>query len=178
MKKSIAIAGILLAMVLSTGCGRFVARKDENQIVTFKNSEIKKDFYTVKLYRLNYPKSPYEKDEFYKKFDVLASKMVAHKKDINLVIPFELYEDFLNLKKSEVRTGEKTFGKPAYTLSQEDIKLIDEKVKVDYPKDAGSTQKYLNKQVAYWYEYLKRGYEYDKGKYYTCLLYTSPSPRD
>lgn len=169
MKKNIAIAGILLAMVFNTGCGKFIPRKDQSQIVTFKNLDSEKDVYTLKLYKLNYPQLPHEQDEFYKKFDVLASKMIAHKKDINLIIPFELYEDFLNLRKQSVRTGEKVFGKPAYTLSQEEKDTIDGKINVDYPKDAGSTQKYLNRQTAYWYNYLKRGYEYDKNKYYTEL---------
>ena len=169
MKKGIIVAGLLIGMLISTGCGRITARKDKSQIVEFSNSKINRNDYTIKFYRINYPKTPHEKDKFYEDFDVLTSKMVAYKKDVNLIIPLELYKDLKNLQKREVREEEKIYYKQAYALTDSEKEIVDSKIKVDFPKDAGSTQKYLNKQVAYWLDYLKKSSEYDKNKYYTEL---------
>ena len=95
--------------------------------------------------------------------------MVAYNKDINLIIPLELYKDLLNLQKREVREGEKIYYKQAYSLTEEEKEFIDSKVDVETPDNTGSVQKYLNKQVAYWYDYLKKPQEYDSKKYYTEL---------
>ena len=96
--------------------------------------------------------------------------MVAYNKDINLIIPLELYKDLLNLQKREVREGEKIYYKQAYSLTEEEKEFIDSKVDVETPDNTGSVQKYLNKQVAYWYDYLKKPQEYDSKKYYTELI--------
>ena len=77
----------LLAMLLITGCQKLVARRDESQVVEFAN-KMSKGEYTLKIYRLDYPETPSERDIFYEKISVLLSKMVAHNKDINLIIPF------------------------------------------------------------------------------------------
>lgn len=169
MNRKIIIAGAVLALLLNVGCSSFVARKDKSQIVQFKNSQIDKDKYTIKFYKLEYPKTPIEKDKFYEEFDILTSKMVAYKKDINLIIPFEFYQDLLHLKEREVREEEKVFYKQSYALDENEKKIIDEKVNVAYPVNSGSVQEYLNKQVAYWYDYLGKGKEYNKNTYYTEL---------
>lgn len=166
MKK---IALFLLALTLLSGCGSIVARKDRSQIVQFENSKIVADKYDITMYRIAYPEKPYDKDKFYEEFDILTSKMVAYGKDINLIIPLELYKDLKNLQKREVREGEKVFYKQAYSLTDEDREKIDSKVSVKTPTDAGTIQKYLNKQVAYWLDYLKRPNEYDSTRYYTEL---------
>ena len=160
----------LLALVLlTTSCGSIVARKDKSQIVKFENSRIVADSYDITFYNILYPEKPYDKDKFYEQFDVLTSKMVAYNKDINLIIPLELYKDLLNLQKREVREGEKIYYKQAYSLTEEEKEFIDSKVDVETPDNTGSVQKYLNKQVAYWYDYLKKPQEYDSKKYYTEL---------
>lgn len=169
MNRKIMVAGAVLTLLLSAGCTSFVARKDKSQIVQFKNAQIDKDKYTIKFYRLEYPKTPAQKDKFYEEFDILTSKMVAYKKDINLIIPYEFYKDLLNLKKRDVREEEKIFYKQSYALNDDEKKIIDEKVDVSYPTNSGSVQEYLNKQVAYWYNYLGKGKEYDKNTYYTEL---------
>lgn len=167
MKKK---ALFLLALVLlTTSCGSIVARKDKSQIVKFENSRIVADSYDITFYNILYPEKPYDKDKFYEQFDVLTSKMVAYNKDINLIIPLELYKDLLNLQKREVREGEKIYYKQAYSLTEEEKEFIDSKVDVETPDNTGSVQKYLNKQVAYWYDYLKKPQEYDSKKYYTEL---------
>lgn len=101
----------LLAMLLITGCQKLVARRDESQVVEFAN-KMSKGEYTLKIYRLDYPETPSERDIFYEKFSVLMSKMVAHNKDINLIIPFELYQDIKNIGKRDVREVEKIYYKP------------------------------------------------------------------
>lgn len=169
MNKKIIITGAILTLLLNAGCTSFVARKDKSQIVQFKNSQIDKDKDTIKFYRLEYPKTPAEKDKFYEEFDILTSKMVAYKKDINLIIPFEFYQDLLHLKERQVREEEKIFYKQSYALDDDEKKIIDDKVNVSYPANSGNVQEYLNKQVAYWYEYLGKGKEYDKNNYYTEL---------
>lgn len=167
MKKT---ALFLLALtLLSTGCGSIVARKDKSQIVQFENSKIVADKYDITFYRLLYPQAPYDKDKFFEDFDVLTSKMVAYRKDINLIIPLELYKDLKNLQKRDVRETEKVFYKQSYALTDEEKALIDSKVNVKTPKNSGSVQEYLNKQIAYWYDYLKKPQMYEEDKYYTEL---------
>ncbi len=160
---------LLALTILTTGCGSIVARKDKSQIVKFENTNLVSGNYDITLYRIPYPNTPYEKDNFYKEFDILTSKMVAYNKDINLIIPLELYRDLKNLQKREVRESEKIFYKHSYSLTDEEKAIIDNKVKVSTPQDAGSIQKYLNKQVAYWYDYLKKSELYDENRYYTEL---------
>lgn len=160
----------LLALVLlTTSCGSIVARKDKSQIVKFENSKIVADRYDITFYKIIYPENPHDKDKFYEQFDILTSKMVAYGKDINMIIPLELYKDLLNLQKREVREGEKIYYKQAYSLTEEEKKFIDSKINVSTPNDAGEIQKYLNKQVAYWYDYLKKPEKYDGTRYYTEL---------
>lgn len=167
MKKT---ALFLLALtLLSTGCGSIVARKDKSQIVQFENSKIVADKYDITFYRLLYPQAPYDKDKFFEDFDVLTSKMVAYKKDINLIIPLELYKDLKNLQKRDVRETEKVFYKQSYALTDEEKALIDSKVDVKTPENSGSVQEYLNKQIAYWYDYLKKPQMYEEDRYYTEL---------
>lgn len=167
MKKT---ALFLLALtLLTTSCGSIVARKDKSQIVKFENTKIVSGKYDITFYRINYPNTPYEKDKFYEDFDVLTSKMVAYGKDINLIIPLELYKDLKNLQKREVRESEKVFYKQSYSLTDEEKAIIDNKVKVKTPQDSGSVQEYLNKQVAYWYDYLKKPEMYEADKHYTEL---------
>lgn len=160
---------LLTLLILTTGCGSIVARKDKSQIIKFENSKLVDGNYDITFYKILYPETPYEKDKFYEQFDILTSKMVAYGKDINLIIPLELYKDLKNLQKREVREGEKVFYKQAYSLTEEEKEKIDSKVNVDTPNDAGTIQKYLNKQVAYWLDYLKRPQEYDSKRYYTEL---------
>lgn len=167
MKKKIVF--LLALTLLTTSCGSIVARKDKSQIVKFENSMIVADDYNIIFYNILYPEKPHDKDKFYEQFDVLTSKMVAYGKDINLIIPLELYKDLLNLQKREVREGEKIYYKQAYSLTDEEKEFIDSRVDVKTPTDAGNIQKYLNKQVAYWYDYLKKPQEYDPTKYYTEL---------
>ncbi len=167
MKKKIGF--LLILALLITSCGSIVARKDKSQIVKFENSMIVADSYDITFYNIVYPEKPHDKDKFYEQFDVLTSKMVAYEKDINLIIPLELYKDLLNLQKREVREEEKIYYKQAYSLTDEEKEFIDNKIYVETPTDAGSIQKYLNKQVAYWYDYLKKPQEYDSKKYYTEL---------
>lgn len=169
MKKIFSIFIVILFSILLSSCGSIVARKDKSQIVEFTNKDIKPDNYKILLYKLKYPDTPYEKDKFYEEFDILTSKMLVYKKDLNLIIPLEFYKDLKNLQKREVREGEKVFYKQAYSLTNEDKKIIDEKVKVDTPNNVGDTQIYLNKQVAYWYDYLKKSDEYESTRYYTEL---------
>lgn len=160
---------LLTLTLLATSCGSIVARKDKSQIVKFENSKIVADSYDITFYKMAYPEKPHDKDVFYEQFDVLTSKMVAYGKDINLIIPLELYKDLLNLQKREVREGEKVYYKQAYSLTEEEKNFIDSKVDVNTPSDSGEIQKYLNKQVAYWYDYLKKPQEYDSTRYYTEL---------
>ena len=96
-------------------------------------------------------------------------KMIAHKKDLNIIIPYELYQDIRNIGIREVRESEKVFFKPASDLTQEEKDYIDSKIKIDFPTNAGTIQQYLNKQVYYWFDYLKRSGEYDEYAYYTEL---------
>ena len=160
----------LLALIfVTTSCGSIVARKDKSQIVKFENSKIVADKYNITFYKIIYPENPHDKDIFYEQFDVLTSKMVAYGKDINLIIPLELYKDLLNLQKREVREGEKIYYKQAFSLTTEEKKIIDSKIDVKTPGNVGETQKYLNKQVAYWYDYLKKPQEYNANRYYTEL---------
>ena len=105
MKKN-AFVVFLLTMLMLTGCQKLVARRDESQVVEFAN-KMPKGEYTLKIYRLDYPETPSDRDAFYEKFSVLMSKMVAHNKDINLIIPFELYQDIKNIGKRDVRESEK-----------------------------------------------------------------------
>ena len=158
----------LLAMLLITGCQKLVARRDESQVVEFAN-KMSKGEYTLKIYRLDYPETPSERDIFYEKFSVLMSKMVAHNKDINLIIPFELYQDIKNIGKRDVREVEKIYYKPASELTEEEKEFINSKIDIKYPENAGIFQEYLNKQVYYWLNYLKREKEYDPSNYYTEL---------
>lgn len=167
MKK---ITLFLLALtLLSTGCGSIVARKDRSQIVQFENSKIVADEYNITFYRLLYPQAPYDKDRFFQDFDILTSKMVAYGKDINLIIPLELYKDLKNLQKRDVRETEKVFYKQSYSLTEEEKAFIDSKVDVKTPKNSGTVQEYLNKQIAYWYDYLKKPQMYEEDRYYTEL---------
>lgn len=160
----------LIALVLiATGCGSIIARKDRSQIVKFENSRIVADNYDITFYKIIYPERPQEKDIFYEQFDVLTSKMLAYKKDINLIIPLELYKDLLNLQKREVREGEKIYYKQAYSLTDEERAFIDKKIDIKTPSNSGSIQKYLNKQVFYWYDYLEKTQLYNPDKYYTEL---------
>lgn len=167
MKKTSLLLVVLL--LISTGCGNIVARKDKSQIVQFENTKIIPDKYDITFYRLLYPNTPNEKDKFYAQLDVLASKILAHKKDINLIIPLELYKDLHNLQLREVRESEKVFYKHSYSLTDMEREFIDSKIKVNTPENSGSVQKYLNKQIAYWYSYLKKSELYNENKNYTEL---------
>ncbi|WP_443863731.1 hypothetical protein [Fusobacterium ulcerans] len=167
MKKN-AFVVFLLTMLMLTGCQKLVARRDESQVVEFAN-KMPKGEYTLKIYRLDYPETPSDRDAFYEKFSVLMSKMVAHNKDINLIIPFELYQDIKNIGKRDVRESEKVYYKPASELTEDEKEFIDSKIDISYPENAGIFQEYLNKQVYYWLNYLKRGNEYNSGNYYTEL---------
>ena len=167
MKKN-AFVVFLLTMLMLTGCQKLVARRDESQVVEFAN-KMPKGEYTLKIYRLDYPETPSDRDAFYEKFSVLMSKMVAHNKDINLIIPFELYQDIKNIGKRDVRESEKVYYKPASELTEDEKEFIDSKIDISYPENAGIFQEYLNKQVYYWLNYLKRGNEYISGNYYTEL---------
>lgn len=167
MNKKILVLVILALFI--TSCGSIVARKDRNQIVKFENTKIVPDKYKIIFYKINYPESPQEKDLFYKEFDILTSKMLVYKKDINLIIPLELYKDLLNLQKREVRESEKIYFKQAYLLTDEEKEFLDKNIVIKTPNNSGSVQKYLNKQVFYWYSYLEREYLYNPDQYYTEL---------
>lgn len=167
MKRN-AFAVFLLAMLLLAGCQKLVARRDESQVVEFAN-KMPKGEYTLKIYRLDYPETPSDRDAFYEKFSILMSKMVAHNKDINLIIPFELYQDIKNIGKRDVREAEKIYYKPASELTEDEKEFISSKINVDYPENAGIFQEYLNKQVYYWLSYLKRENDYNSANYYTEL---------
>ncbi len=158
----------LLTMLLITGCQKLVARRDESQVAEFAN-KMPKGEYTLKIYRLDYPETPSNRDDFYEKFTILMSKMVAHNKDINLIIPFELYQDIKNIGKRDVREAEKIYYKPASELTEEEKEFIDSKIDITYPENAGIFQEYLNKQVYYWLSYLKREKDYNASNYYTEL---------
>lgn len=155
--------------ILTTGCGNIVARKDKSQIVQFENKKIVASNYNILFYKLLYPENPNDKDEFYKELNVLTSKMMAYHKDINIIIPLELYKDLKNLQIRDVRESEKVFYKQSYSLTDKEKELIDSKVSVNTPTDSGSIQSYLNKQIAYWYEYLNRSEQYDANRHYTEL---------
>lgn len=158
----------LLTVLLMTGCQKLIARRDESQVVEFAN-KMPKGEYTLKIYKLDYPKIPSDRDAFYEKFSILMSKMVAHNKDINLIIPFELYQDIKNIGKRDVREAEKIYYKPASELTEEEKEFIDSKIDINYPENAGIFQEYLNKQVYYWLNYLKREKDYNPSNYYTEL---------
>ncbi|MDU1911864.1 hypothetical protein [Fusobacterium sp.] len=158
----------LLTVLLMTGCQKLIARRDESQVVEFAN-KMPKGEYTLKIYKLDYPKIPSDRDAFYEKFSILMSKMVAHNKDINLIIPFELYQDIKNIGKRDVREAEKIYYKPASELTEEEKEFIDSKIDINYPENAGIFQGYLNKQVYYWLNYLKREKDYNPSNYYTEL---------
>ena len=155
--------------ILTTGCGNIVARKDKSQIVQFENKKIVASNYNILFYKLLYPENPNDKDEFYKELNVLTSKMMAYHKDINIIIPLELYKDLKNLQIRDVRESEKIFYKQSYSLTDEEKELIDSKIDVNTPTDSGSIQSYLNKQIAYWYDYLNRGEQYDANRHYAEL---------
>lgn len=161
---------LLLTMVLGTiGCTNFVARQDESQIVKFQNIKLNKEKNMVNLYKLYYPKSIKQKDIFYEELYTLGSKMIAHNKSINLVIPRELYNDMIKLSKNEVYKNEEIYYKKAYKLDSAERKTIDENIQVSFPEYSGDIQKYLNKQVAYWYNYLGEKNLYIEDMDYTEL---------
>lgn len=157
----------MVAFIIN-GCQSVVARRDQSQIVEFKNG-LPRGEYILKAYKLDYPKTVEEKDLFFDNLNLLMGKMIAHKKDINIIIPYELYQDIRNIGIREVRESEKVFFKPASDLTQEEKDFIDSKIKIDFPTNAGTIQQYLNKQVYYWFDYLKRAGEYDEYAYYTEL---------
>ena len=168
MKKKILIVFLSLIAFIVTGCQSVVARRDQSQIVEFNNG-LSRGEYILKAYKLDYPKTVEEKDLFFDNLNVLMGKMIAHKKDLNIIIPYELYQDIRNIGIREVRESEKVFFKPASDLTQEEKDYIDSKIKIDFPTNAGTIQQYLNKQVYYWFDYLKRSGEYDEYAYYTEL---------
>ena len=168
MRKEIVAASFLLVL-LGASCDKFVPRKDKTQIVKFQNLDIKKENHILKLYKIEYPDTPQEQDKFYEDFEILASKMAIYKKDINMIIPVKMYQDLQNLRKRNVREGEKIYYKPAYSLDESEKQFIDKNINVSYPSDAGPTQKYINKQMAYWYKYINKENLYEKNKYYTEL---------
>ena len=168
MKKRILIVFLLTALGLLSGCQKIVARRDNSQIVEFDN-HLSRGEYILKAYRLHYPEAPEARDRLFDSLNTLMGKMVAHHKDITMIIPFEMYQDIINIGIREVRESEKVFFKPASDLSQEERELIDSKIKIEFPTNAGTIQQYLNKQVYYWLDYLKRGSEYDEYAYYTEL---------
>lgn len=167
MNKKIIIAGILFTALLNAGCNSFVARKDSRQIVKFKDLQLDNKTHELTLYKVNYPDNRVEKDKFYEDFTTLLSKMSIYKKDINIIIPLELKKDIEKFGDKELSGEQIGFEKHSYLLDEEDKKMIDEKIKVDFPKNTGSVQKYLNKQVAYWYNYLGEGANYKPNSFYT-----------
>lgn len=168
MKKRILIIFLLSILGVVSGCQKIVARRDSSQIVEF-NNRLSKGEYVLNAYRLYYPETPEERDEFFNEFNVLMGKMVAYNKDINMIIPYEMYQDILNIGIREVREREKVYFKPASDLTLEERELIDSKINIEFPTNAGTIQQYLNKQVYYWLDYLKKGSEYDEYAYYTEL---------
>lgn len=168
MKKKILIIFLSTIAFIVTGCQSVVARRDQSQIVEFNNG-LSRGEYILKAYKLDYPKTVEEKDLFFDNLNLLMGKMIAHKKDLNIIIPYELYQDIRNIGIREVRESEKVFFKPASDLTQEEKEFIDSKIKIEFPTNAGNIQQYLNKQVYYWFDYLKRAGEYDEYAYYTEL---------
>lgn len=168
MKKKILIIFLSAVACIITGCQSLVARRDQSQIVEFNNG-ISRGSYILKAYKLDYPKTVEEKDIFFDNMNILMGKMIAHKKDLSLIIPYELYQDIRNIGIREVRESEKLFFKPASDLTQDEKNIIDSKIKIKFPTNAGTIQQYLNKQVYYWFDYLKRAGEYDEYAYYTEL---------
>lgn len=168
MKKKILIIFLTVIICIITGCQSLVARRDQSQIVEFNNG-ISRGSYILKAYKLDYPKTVEEKDLFFDNLNILMGKMIAHKKDLSLIIPYELYQDIRNIGIREVRESEKVFFKPASDLTTEEKEIIDSKIKINFPTNAGVIQQYLNKQVYYWVDYLKRAGEYDEYAYYTEL---------
>ena len=168
MKKRILIIFLLSVLGVMSGCQKIVARRDSSQVITF-NNRLPKGEYVLKTYRLHYPETPEARDKFFDSLNNLMGKMVAHNKNITMIIPFEMYQDIINIGIREVRESEKIYFKPASELSQEERDIIDSKIKIEFPTNAGTIQQYLNKQVYYWLDYLKRGSEYDEYAYYTEL---------
>lgn len=160
--------GITFLMAIG-GCTQIVARKDKEQIIEFQNENIKKGSYEITFYKLYYPNTSKEQDKFFDEFKTLASKMLVHNENTNIIIPLEFYNDIKDLKNNEVRKGEKVFYTQASLLTNEEKKLINDKIKVDTPKNTGEIQKYLNKQIAFWYSYLGEIDNYNPNEYYTEL---------
>lgn len=169
MNKRVIVAGMLFAALVNSGCHSFVARKDSSQIVKFKDMELNRCQNVVNLYRINYPTTTKEYDNFYNEFQTLLSKMAAHNEKINIVIPKELYQDMNRLKNRDIYGSEQAFKKYSYLLTDEEKELIDKKVDVRYPKNVGSIQEYLNKQVAYLYDYIGEKSKYNENIFYTEL---------
>ena len=91
MKKKILIVFLSLIAFIVTGCQSVVARRDQSQIVEFNNG-LSRGEYILKAYKLDYPKTVEEKDLFFDNLNILMGKMIAHKKDLNIIIPYELYQ--------------------------------------------------------------------------------------
>lgn len=166
MKKLHLVILIGLSFVFS-GFGPFVARQDEEQLIEFKNKNIKPDNYKIELYRINYPKESEKKDKFFELLDEKLKRIGEEGKKINLIIPYELYRDLEAISSENVRESERIFYKEATSLSKNEQNQIDKIVHVKTPANVGEIQRYLNKQVAYWYKYLKMEKQYQGENFYT-----------
>ena len=144
-----------------------IKRKDSVQYIRFAKNYPNDEINTINLYKISYPSTSREKDEFLESLNILSSRALLDKSYLNLIVSNELLEDIESIQKEETYKVEDLFSKYASDLTDEEKMEIEANIHVGYPEDFGDIQGYLNKQVYYWLNYLGREEEYDDYMYYT-----------
>jgi hypothetical protein len=144
-----------------------IKRKDSVQYVSFPNEIKKNQINYLYLYKLKYPESSKEKDEFFKAINLVTSRIILDKKYINLIFPIDFIEDINRINKGIPFLTEELYSKYASDLTEEEQENLDMEIGIEWPYDSGIIQGYLNKQYYYWLAYLGKEKEYNKDIDYT-----------
>jgi hypothetical protein len=144
-----------------------IKRKDSVQYVAFPNEIKKNQINYLNLYKLKYPESSKEKDDFLKVLNLIASRMILDKKYINLIFPIDFIDDINRINKGIPFLIEELYSKYASDLTKKEQENLDMEIGIEWPYDSGIIQCYLNKQYYYWLAYLGKEKEYNKDIDYT-----------
>lgn len=159
---------ILLCLILFVGCDNVVLRKDKSERITFEK-KVPQGEYTLYMYEIKYPEKQEEKIAFMSKFEnFLRNKVEGINRDVNFIMPENLYEDINYILNDEGIGIERAFFKSSSFVGEEDKKIIDRETSfVKTPLNGGEIQKYLNKQYFYILSLVGKQKEYDENFFYT-----------
>jgi hypothetical protein len=148
------------------GCQkRMVLRK--KVVVKAPFEDIEEGNYEITVYKIKYPNELEKKQEFYREMNSVFKRFYLEEKKAVIMLDMEYFEDFEYLRKNNILKEEVIFDKVASTLTEEEIIKLKEVSQVEVDEYKGTTQEYLNLQVAYLMKYLGIQDEFDANYIYT-----------